>query len=412
MNVTVFYAWQMDNPRRSNKDLISEATLNACRKLTEDPANPWTVTLDMDTQGEPGMCDIPETILQKIRASDIFLADLTFVTKTKQGKNMPNANVIFELGYAARHLGFRSLVAVMNTTFGRPDGQIFDIKRRASIKYRCDPAPSDYQYAESLAALTEQLTDAFSRTIRKVTEARRKKKLLADDSTFRADVTGFSERVCNGRFHEFTIKPASLILIHTTPKKDLDLKAIHLRLNEQGFGPTIIGNTITWSTPRDKTRRYELTIDGKLFHAYGGDHESWRKQYATSIRLQQRHAEKYGKTTPPFVRSSNVQTNFIRHVHESCELLFELGVPLPYRIGLTLIGTSGTKFIISDSELSEPCSIGQVSLKPLVFQRSDDFADKRTVANALYGQMDELLRHYQQLGSPLYNANGEWNAEI
>jgi hypothetical protein len=58
-----------------------------------------------------------------LRKADIILADLTFAAKTKAVKNLPNANVVFELGYAARHLGFRSLVAVMNTAFGSPKGR-------------------------------------------------------------------------------------------------------------------------------------------------------------------------------------------------------------------------------------------------------------------------------------------------
>jgi hypothetical protein len=73
-----------------------------------------------DTKGEAGMCDIPNTILKKIRACDIFLADLTRVypTEAKPDNLAPNPNVVFELGYAARHLRFGAPIGVINEAFG------------------------------------------------------------------------------------------------------------------------------------------------------------------------------------------------------------------------------------------------------------------------------------------------------
>ncbi len=68
MNATVFYAWQSDRPSKVNRNLIRGAAEAACKRITEDESNLWNLTLDSDTQGVAGMCDIPNTILEKIKA--------------------------------------------------------------------------------------------------------------------------------------------------------------------------------------------------------------------------------------------------------------------------------------------------------------------------------------------------------
>ena len=66
----------------------------------------------------------------------MFLADLTFVGTTEDGEQqMPNANVLFELGFAAGILGFEPLIGVINEAYGKKEGQVFDIKRRSSLSY-------------------------------------------------------------------------------------------------------------------------------------------------------------------------------------------------------------------------------------------------------------------------------------
>jgi hypothetical protein len=138
MEITIFYAWQSDQPGKVNHFFIRDAALDACARISEDKPNVWTVKLDSDTQGEAGMCDIPNTILKKIENSDIMLADLTLVgdVANKREKRMPNPNVAFELGYAAAKIGFESLIGVMNEAFGTIDGQMFDTKRRGCMTYQ------------------------------------------------------------------------------------------------------------------------------------------------------------------------------------------------------------------------------------------------------------------------------------
>lgn len=61
---------------------------------------------ESDTGGVPGSPNIIETVFGRIRDCAIFVADLTFTSKTESGKLSPNPNVLIELGYAARSIGW------------------------------------------------------------------------------------------------------------------------------------------------------------------------------------------------------------------------------------------------------------------------------------------------------------------
>ena len=102
---TVFYAWQSDTEESVNHHFIAKALqaaiahLNADLEIQESDA---LLEFDRDVQGEPGMPAIAETILRKIEAASIVVADLTFVAKIEvrdKWKYLPNANVSIELGY-------------------------------------------------------------------------------------------------------------------------------------------------------------------------------------------------------------------------------------------------------------------------------------------------------------------------
>jgi hypothetical protein len=178
MDATIFYAWQSDRPAKTNRYLIRDAAIAACERITCDPTNPWSVTLDSGTQGIAGMCDIPNTILEKIERCDIFLADLTFVARTEvsegEPQQMSNANVLFELGYAAKCLGFEVLVGVMNEAFGNIEGQVFDIKRRASLAYYVAEEDNAESRKQATQRLSQQIEAVFRTTLDTVVLQRRK----------------------------------------------------------------------------------------------------------------------------------------------------------------------------------------------------------------------------------------------
>lgn len=140
MSFTVFYSWQSDLPNKTNRTYIEKAASNvlpdfAGSVLEEAPR------LEKDTRGVPGTPRVTEAIFEKIDECGIFLADVSLVATTDDGaKKSPNPNVLLELGYAAKSIGWDRILLVMNTHFGNPDNLPFDLKeRRFPICYDKDP---------------------------------------------------------------------------------------------------------------------------------------------------------------------------------------------------------------------------------------------------------------------------------
>ncbi len=125
--ITVFYAWQSDRDTNGNQHFIRKALDDAADRMNEDSALGVELKIDADTEGVVGTPPVTETILNKIRTSDIFVPDLTFVAETVGGKLVPNPNVMVEYGYALRSLTFEAMMPVMNTYYGEPEKLPFDL---------------------------------------------------------------------------------------------------------------------------------------------------------------------------------------------------------------------------------------------------------------------------------------------
>jgi hypothetical protein len=118
--IKVFCAWQSDRDQEGNRHFIRRALDDAARSINEDNAIGVEIEIDADTEGVVGTPPVTETILAKIRSSDIFVPDLTFIPETPAGKLIPNPNVMVEYGYALRSLRFDAMMPVMNTHCGAP----------------------------------------------------------------------------------------------------------------------------------------------------------------------------------------------------------------------------------------------------------------------------------------------------
>src|ERR1700737_4836229 len=99
MPIKVFYSWQSDQPQ--NRNFIRSALNAAIKELRQDLSLDEAqrdIVADQDTQDTPGSPAIADTILGKIRAADLFLADLTFIQKdnerTLNKRLSPNPNVM------------------------------------------------------------------------------------------------------------------------------------------------------------------------------------------------------------------------------------------------------------------------------------------------------------------------------
>jgi hypothetical protein len=135
---TIFYAWQSDRKEACCKHFIRLAAEAAAKKVAERLG--VKLSIDADTEGVAGTPAITTTILQKIDDCDIFLADMTFVAKSDEGKLLPNPNVMGEYGYALKAKGLDRILLAMNTFFGRPEELPFDLHH---LRH-----PAQYELAE------------------------------------------------------------------------------------------------------------------------------------------------------------------------------------------------------------------------------------------------------------------------
>lgn len=140
--IKVFYSWQSDLPGNKSRYIIQESIEQAVSILRD------TVKLeaDRDTKNEFGSPDIVHTIFSKIDESDLFIADVSVVNKytslryedEESDENQeqddvrltPNPNVLLELGYAAKTLGWDRVICIINTDFGEIEKLPFDIAHR------------------------------------------------------------------------------------------------------------------------------------------------------------------------------------------------------------------------------------------------------------------------------------------
>jgi hypothetical protein len=91
----------------------------------------------LDTQGLPGTPNIVQAIFERISNCSVFVADISFVARSAGGRCISNPNVLIELGYAARSIGWDRTILVLNSAFGAAADLPFDIlQHRWPIEYR------------------------------------------------------------------------------------------------------------------------------------------------------------------------------------------------------------------------------------------------------------------------------------
>lgn len=148
---TIFYAWQAQQPEKTNRYLIGQALEHALKELASDDRAPVLFTLDQDARGALGSPEISTTILRKIESCTIFVADVTPVGTLINGSPTPNPNVLFELGYAWHTIGENRIILVLNTALGQPEDLPFDISKRALAIYRLDDPANAAEVRKVLA---------------------------------------------------------------------------------------------------------------------------------------------------------------------------------------------------------------------------------------------------------------------
>lgn len=143
MQKIVFYSWQSDLPNTENRGFIQKALENACKTIASNADIEVEPVMDRDTQGVAGAPDIASTIFAKITAADIFVADISLIGQTSNGRFTPNPNVLIELGYALKTLGFERVVLVFNIAHGEIENLPFDLRMRRLVTYNVSSKTAD-----------------------------------------------------------------------------------------------------------------------------------------------------------------------------------------------------------------------------------------------------------------------------
>jgi len=160
--VIVFYSWQSDLPGAENRYLISDAIEKAVKSLRDTVE----VVADRDTKDVMGSPNIEETIFNKINNCDIFVADVSLVgfyeDANERKKYTPNANVLIELGYAIKVLGWDRIICIINTDYGSISELPFDISHHRVFSYSLKE--------KDKASIRNDIRDIVSTTVMDVLE--------------------------------------------------------------------------------------------------------------------------------------------------------------------------------------------------------------------------------------------------
>jgi hypothetical protein len=135
----IFWSWQADTPGKTGRHFVRQALNDAIEalKADKDIVEPGereaadALELDQDRQGVPGSPDLAATIFRKIDEAAVFVADVTSVGTTTNGKKLVNSNVAVEYGHAHHSLGDTSILMVQNTHYGARDDLPFDLRHKA-----------------------------------------------------------------------------------------------------------------------------------------------------------------------------------------------------------------------------------------------------------------------------------------
>lgn len=129
----IFYSWQSDLPGSKTRSFIRECIDEAIDLAQETEA--IEAERDEATSGTTGSPNIVTTLFSKIDDCDLFVADLSlcYTEDQKKAKRSPNPNVLFELGYAVKTLGWDRIVCLCNTDYG--DQYPFDVAHNRILAF-------------------------------------------------------------------------------------------------------------------------------------------------------------------------------------------------------------------------------------------------------------------------------------
>ena len=161
--VKIFYSWQSDLPNSTNRGFIQRALERAAQSIGNDPAIAVEPVVDRDTTGVPGSPDIADTIFEKIDSCQVFVCDVSIINPNDSQRPTPNPNVLLELGFALKRLGWSYIIMIFNSAFSPIEGLPFDLRTKRVTVYSVQEDDSDK--AEKRHRLESQLETALQQIL-------------------------------------------------------------------------------------------------------------------------------------------------------------------------------------------------------------------------------------------------------
>lgn len=149
-DVTIFYSWQSDH-QETNR-FINKALTKAIKEIEESGVQK-SLILDRDTKGVVGSPHIVDTILGKIDASNIVVADISIIGELNADKKLVNQNVMYELGYSVARHTEDNVVMLFNSDLGRHKDLPFDISHHRTHTFSINKDSSGKKLTKDLVLL-------------------------------------------------------------------------------------------------------------------------------------------------------------------------------------------------------------------------------------------------------------------
>jgi len=162
MKLNIFYSWQSDLPSSKNRGLIEDCVNHAMKSVFQNCKTLSEYNIESDSRNEAGTPDLVSSIFSKIDMCDIFVCDISIVNEMNsekvesQSRRMPNPNVMIELGFASKSVGWSNIVCIFNKEFADIEDLPFDIRFRKPLVYDTSRGKS-----EQKKRLTNQLEQAI-----------------------------------------------------------------------------------------------------------------------------------------------------------------------------------------------------------------------------------------------------------
>ena len=141
----IFFSWQSDI--NGNRSTILKGINDACEKLNQSKG--YEINIDEATRDIPGSPTIEKAVMDKIAACDVFIADITPITQ-HYNKQIPNPNVLIELGYALKCIELARIIIVAKKGDYKDNELPFDINHNRLGKFDDKQCNLDFEIEESI----------------------------------------------------------------------------------------------------------------------------------------------------------------------------------------------------------------------------------------------------------------------